>query len=92
MDTKNRQGENMSLVKTVTQDKIEIVGDFKTVQVRTKTSVTENGAEISASYHRHAIVAGDDYSDQSAEVQSICAIVHTDAVIAARQAAHTDSE
>lgn len=82
----------MSLEKTVIQDKIEIVGEFKTVQVRTKTSVLENGVEISASYHRHAIVAGDDYSGESAEVQSICAVVHTDEVIAARQAAYPEPE
>lgn len=78
----------MSLEKTVTQDKIEIVGEFKTVQVRTKTSIVENGVEISASYHRHAIVAGEDYSGESAEVQSICEIVHTSDVIAARLAAY----
>ena len=78
----------MSLEKTVTQDKIEIVGEFKTVQVRTKTTVTENGVEISTSFHRHAIDAGADYSGESAEVQSICAIVHTSDVIAARQAAY----
>lgn len=78
----------MSLEKTVTQDKIEIVGEFKTVQVRTKTSIVENGVEISASYHRHAIVAGEDYSSESAEVQSICGIVHTSDVIAARLAAY----
>ena len=77
----------MSLEKTVTQDKIEIVGEFKTVQVRTKTAIAEDGVEISASYHRHAIVAGQDYSNESAEVQSICGIVHTSEVIAARQAA-----
>lgn len=82
----------MSLEKTITQDKIEIVGEFKTVQVRTKTAVTENGVEISSSFHRHTIDAGQDYSGESAEVQSICAIVHTDEVIAARQAAYPEPE
>lgn len=77
----------MSLEKTITQDKIEIVGEFKTVQVRTKTAVTEDGFEISSSFHRHTIEAGQDYSNESADVQSICAIVHTSEVIAARQAA-----
>lgn len=77
----------MSLAKTVTQDQIEIVGQFKTVQVRTKTVVTEDNAEISVSYHRHAIVAGDDYSEEAAEVQSICQIVHTPELIAAREEA-----
>lgn len=78
----------MSLEKTVTQDKIEIIGEFKTVQVRTKTAVLEDGAEISASFHRHTIIAGQDYSNETAEVQSICGIVHTSEVIAAREAAY----
>ena len=82
----------MSLEKTVTVDKIEIVGEFKTVQVRTKTAVTENGDEISASFHRHTIIAGQDYSNETAEVQSICQAVHTSEIIAARQAAFPESE
>lgn len=77
----------MSLEKISAQDKIEIIGEFKTVQVRTKTSIIENDVEISASYHRHAIVAGDDYANESADVQAICQIVHTPEIIAARQAA-----
>ena len=59
----------MALTKHVSQDKIEIVGEFKHVQVRTCTKVLEDG---------------DDYSAESAEVQAICAAVHTDAVIEAK--------
>ena len=73
----------MALTKVVTQDKIEIVGDYKTVQVRTKTAVLEDGVELSSGFHRHVVTAGDDYSAESAEVQAICAAVHTDAVVAA---------
>ena len=73
----------MALTKEVTQDKIEIVGDFKAVQVRTKTAVMEDGAELSSSFSRHVVSAGQDYSAESAEVQAICAVVHTDAVVAA---------
>ena len=76
----------MSLTKEITQDKIEIIGKYKTVQVRTCTKVLEDGVELSSGYHRHVIVAGQDYSNESAEVQAICAAVHTDAVIAAYQA------
>ena len=73
----------MALTKEVTQDKIEIVGEFKHVQVRTKTAVMEDGVELSSGYHRHVVSAGDDYSAESTEVQAICAAVHTDAVVAA---------
>jgi len=73
----------MALTKHVSQDKIEIVGDFKAVQVRTKTAVMEDGVELSSGFHRHVVSAGDDYSAESTEVQAICAAVHTDAVVAA---------
>ena len=76
----------MALEKVVTEDKIEIVGEFKAVQVRTCTKVLEDGVELSSGYHRHVVSAGDDYSNESAEVQAICAVVHTDAVIAAYEA------
>ncbi len=76
----------MALEKVITEDKIEIVGDYKHVQVRTCTKVMEDGVELSSGYHRHVITAGDDYSNESAEVQAICAAVHTDAVVAAYQA------
>ena len=77
----------MALTKHVSQDKIEIVGEFKHIQVRTKTAVLEDGVEISSGFHRHVVSAGDDYSAESTEVQAICAAVHTDAVVAA-YAAH----
>jgi len=76
----------MALEKVVTEDKIEIVGDYKHVQVRTCTKVLEDGVELSSGYHRHVVTAGDDYSNESAEVQAICAAVHTAAVIAAYEA------
>ena len=73
----------MALEKVISEDKIEIVGDYKAVQVRTCTKVLEDGVELSSGFHRHVVTAGDDYSNESAEVQAICAVVHTDAVIAA---------
>ena len=76
----------MALTKVVTQDKIEIVGEFKHVQVRTKTAVMEDGVELSSGFHRHIVTAGDDYSAESAEVQLICAAVHTDEIVAQYQA------
>ena len=76
----------MALSKVISEDKIEIVGEFKAIQIRTKTAVIEDGVELSSSFHRHVVTAGDDYSAESAEVQAICELMHTDAVIAAYEA------
>ena len=76
----------MALEKVISEDKIEIVGVHKAVQIRTCTQVLEDGVELSSGYHRHVVVAGQDYSNESTEVQAICAAVHTDAVIAAYNA------
>jgi hypothetical protein len=73
----------MALTKEILQDKIEIIGEFKSVHVRTATVIKEDGTEISRSFHRHVIMPGEDYSSESAEVQAICAAVHTDSVISA---------
>ena len=76
----------MALTKEVTQDKIEVVGEFKHVQVRTCTKVLEDGVELSSGFHRHVVSAGDDYSAESVEVQAICEAVHTADVIEAKAA------
>ena len=76
----------MALSKVITQDKIEVVSEFKHVQVRTKTAVMEDGVELSSGFHRHVVSAGDDYSAESTEVQAICAAVHTDEIVAQYQA------
>ena len=76
----------MALEKVITEDKIEIVGPYKTLQIRTCTQVLEDGVELSSGYHRHVVMAGQDYSNESAEVQAICAAMHTDAVVNAYNA------
>lgn len=75
----------MALEKIVIEDKIEIVGDFKSVQVRTATVIKEDDVELSRSFHRHVVNPGDDLSEQSPEVQGICNTVHTPEIIAAWQ-------
>ena len=70
----------MALEKTTVEDKIEIVGDFKHVQVRTATVISEDNVEISRSYHRHVVAPDADITGESTEVQAICAAVHTQAV------------
>ena len=81
----------MALSKVITEDKIEIVGVHKAVQIRTCTQVLEDGVELSAGYHRHVVSAGQDYSAESAEVQAICAVVHTADVISAYEASQAEN-
>ena len=73
----------MAITKRTEEDKIEIVGIHKIIQVRTATIIEEDGVEISRSFHRHTIAPGADVSGESAEVQAIAAAVHTSAVISA---------
>jgi len=81
----------MALTEAVEIDKVEIVGAYKAVQVRTATVIYKDGEEISRSFHRHVVSAGDNYSNEDPEVQAICAAVHTDAVVAAKQVADASS-
>jgi hypothetical protein len=74
------------LEKVTSVDLIEVV-ENGCIQVRTKTAVKEDGVEISGKFHRHIIVPGDDYSNEDARVQAICAAMHTAEVIAAYKAA-----
>jgi DNA/RNA endonuclease G (NUC1) len=73
----------MALTETEEQDKIEIVSEHKMIQVRTATVIKRNDVEISRAFHRHVVAPDADISGESAEVQAICAVVHTDAVKAA---------
>ena len=70
----------MAITKEVVQDKIEIVGEFKKIHVRTATVIKEDGVELSRSFHRHVVSPDIDISGESAEVQAICNVVHTDTV------------
>ena len=77
----------MALTERTVEDKIEIVGDFKHIQVRTAVVIERDGVEISRSFSRHVVAPDADVSGESAEVQAIAAAVHTDEVKAA-YAAH----
>ena len=76
----------MALTERESIDRIEVVGDFKHIQVRCATIIERDGTELSRSFSRHVVSAGDDYSNESPEVQAICQVVHTDAVVAAHNA------
>jgi len=75
----------MSLSKEIKVDMVEVT-EIGAVQVRTVTRILENGEPISQSFHRHAVLPGDDYSEEDARVQAVCAAVHTPEVVAAYQA------
>ena len=81
----------MALTERTVEDKIEIVGDHKHVQVRTSTIIERDGVEISRNYSRHVVAPDADITGESAEVQAIAAAVHTDEVKAA-YAAHLASQ
>ena len=75
----------MALEKTIVDDKIEIVSDYKHLQIRTATVIKEDGEELSRSFHRRVLHPDADVSGESAEIQGIAAAVWTDEVKAAWQ-------
>ena len=81
----------MALTERTVEDKIEIVGDYKHIQVRTATVIERDGVEISRSFHRHVVAQGADISGESAEVQAVCNAVWTQEIKDA-YAAHVASQ
>ena len=84
----------MALTETQVEDKIEVVGDYKMIQVRTATVIKRDDVEISRSFHRHVLSPcaktddtwGDtDISGESTEVQAIANAVWTSTIKAAYQ-------
>ena len=92
----------MAITKEIIEDKIEVVGDYKTIQVRTATVIKEDGVELSRSFHRHALECvssvkmmtiawthtDTDVSGESTEVQGIATAVWTTTVKNAKKAAN----
>ena len=70
----------MAITKETVQDKIEVVGEFKHIQVRTATVIKEDGVELSRSFSRHVVAPDSDSSKESADVKAMVAQFHTDAV------------
>ena len=60
----------MALTK-VEKDDYEIRTEWKHIQIRTKTSIMEDGAEISYKYHRKVLTPDMDVSGESAEIQAL---------------------
>ena len=100
MDSK--QGENkMAITKTIIEDKIEIVGEHKNIQVRMATVIKEGGKELTRSFQRKVLEcvtsshdgsswthADTDVSGESSEVQGIATAVWTDEIKAAKRTAN----
>ena len=70
----------MAITKETIQDKIEVVGDFKHIQVRTATVIKEDGVELSRSFHRHVVSPDSDSTNESADVKAMVAQFHTDEI------------
>ena len=95
----------MAITKELIEDKIEIVGDYKAIQVRTATVIKEDGVELTRSFHRHVLDCvssvknvddswthtDTDVSGESTEVQGIATAVWTDAVKTAKQTANENT-
>ena len=81
----------MALTERFENDKIEVVGQYKVIQVRRATVIERDGVEINRSFHRHTLQPGTvaegtstltdtDISGEDADVQAICTAAWTDAV------------
>jgi hypothetical protein len=80
----------MALTERFENDKIEVVGTYKAVQVRKANVIEKDGVEISRSFHRHCLVCGSlddsdnlvdtDISGEDADVQAICNAAWTQSV------------
>ena len=70
----------MALSESIEYDKIEVVGQYKTVQVRKATVITKDGKELTRSFERYVLHPDSDISGEPTEVQSICNVVWTDAI------------
>ena len=81
----------MAITKRTEEDKIEVVGEFKMIQVRTATVIEEDGVELSRSFHRHVIAPDGDSSKESADVKAMVAQFHTDTVKAAYKKSQEDN-
>ena len=77
----------MALAESIEYDKIEIVGQYKSVQVRKATVITKDGKELTRSYDRYVLQCGildnsgnfveTDLSGEPAEVSAICTAAWT---------------
>ena len=70
----------MALSESIEYDKIEVVGQYKNVQVRKATVIKKDGVELTRSFNRYVLDPDSDISGEPTEVTAICNVVWTDAV------------
>ena len=64
----------MAITKETIIGQIEIVTEYKHIQVRTDTVIKEDDKELSRSFHRHVVtpdISAEDLAKEHAEVQTI---------------------
>ena len=76
----------MALTKQKVQDKIEIVSEFKHIQIRYANQIVEDGTVLSSSFERDVVSCGDYSSADAHNVRAIAAAVWTTDLIAAYEA------
>ena len=69
----------MALEKKKTYD-YEVRGEYKCIQERCKTSIMEDGKEISFSYHRNSFMPDADVSGESDELKALANALWTDEI------------
>ena len=72
----------MALAESIEYDKIEVVSQYKNIQVRKATVIKKDDVELARSFHRYVLHPGTlndsdnlvdtDISKEPAEVQAIC--------------------
>ena len=72
----------MALEKVISYD-YEVRSEYKHIQRRQKTSIVEDGKELSYSYHRRALAPDADVSGESDEIKALASALWTDEVKAA---------
>ena len=70
----------MALAESIEYDKIEVVGQYKAVQVRKKNVIKKDGVEIASNFERYVLHPDSDISGQPAEITAVCNAVWTDAI------------
>ena len=70
----------MALTKETKVEKIEVVGEYKAVQIATDIIVKEDNVELSRSRSRRVLHPNDDISGESTEIKNVCNAVWTDDV------------
>ena len=70
----------MALAESIEYDKIEVVGQYKNVQVRKATVIKKDGVELTRSFERYVLNPDTDVSKEPAEVKAVCDAVWTDEV------------